>query len=297
MAEINLKLLQSFLLVALHGSFRKAAEAAHRSPSAISMQIKELEDQIGIRLFVREAKQTVLTPDGRRLFDNTEPAMAQIIDGFRALSTVAANRQSSVTIACAPTLAPQQISGALRHFRKRVPDGTIRLIEATPSVAVGLLNEQIAAFYVGPQPNDMRTLHYEHLMYDQLQACIPPEFDDGKPYMTFEDLGARPIIILEKPAAIRSLIDTITRQKSLTLNLAFEMQNAFTALHFASAGLGIALLPAIAVKIAHFEGFRVVPFEEDAAVRSIGITSRRGAVQNTDAERLLGLIRGTFAAT
>ena len=71
MSDINLKLLQSFLLVAQLGSFRRAAESARRSTAAISMQIKELEDQVGMRLFVRQPKNVTLTPNGRLLFEKT----------------------------------------------------------------------------------------------------------------------------------------------------------------------------------------------------------------------------------
>ncbi|MEI4261200.1 LysR family transcriptional regulator [Roseovarius sp. D0-M9] len=57
MSNINLKLFQTFLLAAEHGSFRRAAEESNRSASAVSMQIRTLEEQIGINLFHRTPKR------------------------------------------------------------------------------------------------------------------------------------------------------------------------------------------------------------------------------------------------
>lgn len=294
MADINLKLLQSFILVARLGSFRRAAEQARRSTSAISMQIKELEDQVGMRLFVRKGKHVELTPNGQALFEKTDPAMRSINDGFNYLSDIAEMRQSTVTIGCAPTLAPKRVGGVLSVFRKRFPDSSVRLIEAPPAAALEILDRQIAEFYVGPAISDLRTFTFEKLMDEPLLACIPPEFDNGKATVWFEDLIDVPIIMLDQPTAIRTLIDDILHRKDLTLNVAYELQNSFTALSFASEGLGVALLPSIAIEMAEFDGFRVVPFAEPEAVRSIGIIAEKGYVQHNYSEQLLRLIRAAF---
>lgn len=294
MADINLKLLQSFLLVANHGSFRRAAESARRSTSAISMQIKELEDQVGMRLFVRRAKNVTLTPNGKLLFDKTERAMHMIDDGFRSLSDIAAMRQSTVTIACAATLAPKRVGSVLTTFRKRFPDSSVRLIEAPPAAALEILERQAAEFYVGPTISDLKTFTFEKLTNEPLLACIPPEFDTGQNKIRFEDLCDVPVIMLDQSTAIRTLIDDILYAKGLTLDVAYELQNAFTALSFASAGLGIAMLPSIATEMADFDGFRVIPFAEPEAARPIGIITEKGYVQHNYSEQLMRLIRAAF---
>lgn len=295
MSDINLKLLQSFLLVAKLGSFRKAAESARRSTSAISMQIKELEDQVGMRLFVRRSKTVTMTPNGQLLFEKTARAMNDIDDGFRSLSDIAAMRQSTVTIACAATLAPKRIGSVLTTFRRRFPDSSVRLIEAPPAAALDILDRQAAEFYVGPSISDLKTFTFEKLASEPLLACVPPEFDRGKEAIRFQDLVNMPVIMLDQSTAIRTLIDNILHQKELTLNVAYELKNAFTALSFASAGLGVALLPSIAIEMAEFDGFRVVPFVEPEATRSVGIIAEKGYVQHNYSEQLMRLIREAFA--
>ncbi|MEM8536332.1 MAG: LysR family transcriptional regulator [Pseudomonadota bacterium] len=294
MADINLKLLQSFLLVARLGSFRAAAAAARRTTSAISMQIKELEDQIGLRLFVRHGRQVTLTPDGQRLFERTNTAMRDIDEGFRTLAERVALRQATVTIACASTLAAKPIGDVLTRFRKRFADSRVRLIEAPPAAALELLDRQDAEFYVGPEITVPTSYRFEHLTDDPLLACIPPEFDSDQTAISFADLGDTPVIVLDPSTSIRRLVDGITTRQNKKLNIAYELQNAYTALSFAAAGLGIALLPRIAINMARFDGFRVVPFTEADAVRSVGIIANKGLVQRNYSEKLLSLIREAF---
>ena len=62
--NVNLKLLQTFLMAAEHGSFRRAAEESNRSPSAVSMQIRDLEEQVGMSLFIRTPQRAFIHADG-----------------------------------------------------------------------------------------------------------------------------------------------------------------------------------------------------------------------------------------
>ena len=91
--NVNLKLLQTFLLAAEYGSFRRAAEESNRSPSAVSMQIRDLEEQVGISLFIRTPQRANLTPEGKILHEQVRRAMADVQAGLQRLSEVAAMRK------------------------------------------------------------------------------------------------------------------------------------------------------------------------------------------------------------
>lgn len=83
--NVNLKLVHTFLLVAENASFRRAAEIANRSQSAVSMQIRQLELQLGVSLFCRTTRRVQLTREGdlllvcaRRVVDELQSALHQI---------------------------------------------------------------------------------------------------------------------------------------------------------------------------------------------------------------------------
>ncbi len=78
LTHINLRLLQTFMVVAETSSFREAGDRMHRSPSAISIQIKQLEAQLGLRLLYRTTRSVKLTADGGELFAGTQRAMHKV---------------------------------------------------------------------------------------------------------------------------------------------------------------------------------------------------------------------------
>ena len=83
--HINLNFLQTFISVAEHESFRRAAEEMGRTQSAISMQIRQLEDQIGARLFNRSTRRVELTMEGERLLRFARRSLADLNFGLRSL--------------------------------------------------------------------------------------------------------------------------------------------------------------------------------------------------------------------
>ncbi|TIM19825.1 MAG: LysR family transcriptional regulator, partial [Mesorhizobium sp.] len=130
MPSINLKLLQTFLRAAENGSFRRAAEESNRSPSAVSMQIRDLEEQIGISLFIRTAQRASLTPEGQILFEEIANVMSQVQTSLDRLTEVAARRKGKVQIACAPTLAASRLGDILATFKLRYPRSIVEVIES-----------------------------------------------------------------------------------------------------------------------------------------------------------------------
>lgn len=103
MNSINLKLLQTFLVAAEQGSFRKAADIGKRSASAISLQIRDLEAQVGLTLFVRGPHRVHLTSEGEILYKEVSEAMEGEQVGFDRLSAISAGRKGRVRIACPHT--------------------------------------------------------------------------------------------------------------------------------------------------------------------------------------------------
>ena len=289
--NINLKLLQTFLLAAEHGRFRRAAEESNRSPSAVSMQIRDLEEQVGMSLFIRTPQRANLTPEGRILYEQVRRAMADVQMGLQRLSEVAAQRRGHVKIACAPTLASTRLGNILATFKLRYPRSVVDVRETPPAGALTLLQEQEVELYIGPEIPNLTEFQFEPILQDRLAACVPADFDHGAQELTLAELSHFPLIMLDRQTAIRTLIDRIVAEGSIRLNIQYEVQNAYTAIALASAGLGVAIVPSIAIPMLPSAEFRVVPISDAAAMRAVGILTARGYVHNSYSEQLIELIR------
>ncbi|SNT76966.1 LysR family transcriptional regulator [Paracoccus seriniphilus] len=288
-SNINLKLLQTFQLAAEHGSFRRAAEESNRSPSAVSMQIRDLEEQIGVSLFVRTPQSANLTPSGAILYEQVRMAMAGVQAGLDRLSDVAAQRRSHVSIGCAPTLAATRLGNILATFKLRYPRSVINLKETPPMDALTFLREQQVELYVGPEVPNMSDFHFEPILKDRFAVCIPAEFDEGAASFSLADIASFPLIVLDRQTAARGLLDRISGD--LDLNIQYEVQYAYTAITLAAAGLGVAVVPFIAVPMLPTSAFRVLPLTDEGAERAVGIITARGHVPHNYSQQLMDLIR------
>lgn len=289
--RVNLKLVHTFILVAESGSFRRAAQESQRSPSAISMQIRDLEEQVGLSLFNRTPQKAQLTAEGMVLFEQVRQAMADVQAGLERLSDVAAQRARVVRIACVPTLAATRLVNILTIFKLRHPYSVVEVKEISTMNAAGLLRDQEVELHIGPETPDLADFQFEPVFEDRLVACIPPALDDGTPSMTLRALSNFPIIALDQQTAIRDLMGRLCDDQGLKLNIQYEVQQAYTAIALAAAGLGVAIVPQIAIPMVLATNFRVVPISDLGTSRLVGILTARGHVLHGYSRLLIDLIR------
>jgi DNA-binding transcriptional LysR family regulator len=121
----NFVLLRAFEAAARLESFTQAGEELHRSQSAISHQVKELEEYFGRPLFYRRNRRVELTAEGRRLFDSLE----RVFDVLEAACREVSLERGAQVLAlhCAPSLAAKWLGPRLPEFTKAHPEITIRL--------------------------------------------------------------------------------------------------------------------------------------------------------------------------
>jgi DNA-binding transcriptional LysR family regulator len=286
-----LKLLQTFLLAAEHGSFRKAAEESNRSPSAVSMQIRDLEEQIGISLFTRTPQRVNLTTEGQALFEEIGRAMSDVQASLDKLTELAARRKGKIQIACAPTLAASRLGDILSTFKLRYPRSIVEVQETPPQAALAMLQQQEVEFYIGPEVPNLNEFQFESIIDDPLVALIPEEFYNGEKKVKLAAIARFPLILLNRKTAVRGLVDRLTQDEGVELKVQYEVESAQTAQALAFSGLGVTIVPSIALGANVDKRVRVVPLDSPAAHRAVGIITARGYVQQRYAEQLIALIR------
>ncbi len=127
MARLPLHTLPTFRAVAKLANLRAAAEQLHLTHSAVSQQIKLLEEQIGFQLFDRRGRGIVLNAAGAALLRSVEAALDQLEDGQRAASAAAAGTEHRIRITLLPSFANRWLLPRLASWRERHPDIGIEL--------------------------------------------------------------------------------------------------------------------------------------------------------------------------
>ena len=127
-----LNALQVFVTAARAQNLTRAAERLHLTVSALSHQVRSLEERLGYRVFERGPRGLALTPDGARLLDRVAPSLDAI---GQALQPIRARRDNALSLSAMPSLASSWLMPHLPHFVARHPD-----IELNLDSSIGLVD-------------------------------------------------------------------------------------------------------------------------------------------------------------
>jgi DNA-binding transcriptional LysR family regulator len=246
--NVNFKLLYSFLLVAEHSSFRLAAEYANRSLPAISSQIKQLEEQLGVVLFHRTTRSVKLTHEGEQLLTSARKALAELEGGLLNIQQAADLERGRLSIACVPTIAGTRLPRILTAFAKKFPGVSVHVREQPNNDLLESVRRGEVDFGIGIETERVGDLSFERLLDDEYHALIPPRFSlSGRRSISLQELSSMPLLRLGSTTTLRTDIDDEMRSQGLAIESEYEFMQVSTLIAMAEAGLGVAVLPRIAL--------------------------------------------------
>lgn len=189
MSRPPLHALQGFVAAARAGNLSRAAQSLHLTVSALSHQIRGLEERLGQRLFVRNARGVELTADGRCLFDNVSPHFDAI---EQALHPYRARRDDVLTITLMPSFATSWLVPRLPRFLAAHPQIEINLQSTVNKVDFERQTDIDAGLRYGP--GEWPGLRAVHLFDDWVAPTVSPELVQRLGRPTLETLGDFPLL-------------------------------------------------------------------------------------------------------
>lgn len=245
--NVNLKLLSAFMLVAEHNSFRLAADASHRSQSAVTTQIKQLEMQLGVSLFHRTTRQVSLTHEGKQLLESARRAMSEVERGLRRIQEAADIKRGRIFLSCSTTVASTRLAHILATFEQDYPGVEVYINELTLSEMLESVRKETVDFGIGPIV-DAPEFDFEEILQEYLYALVPHKFmAKANESITLSELCQLPLLLLSPATALRASLDKAAQQLGLTLQTKYQFSQAQTLVSMANAGLGVAILPGLVV--------------------------------------------------
>lgn len=253
-----LKALLAFEAASRHGSFAQGAEELGVTPSAVSHQIQQLEEFLGVPLFQRHAGRAILTAAGSSYAREIEHAMAVIAE---ATTRVAPQSQSGhLVIAASPSFAAKWLQPRLPDFLRANPDVRVRLSTMSTHNEFESSRFDIAITYGAP-PSGQR--HVEPLLVERLRPLCSPALASSLDLRTPKDL-ARATLIHSVNAL--TWVDYLRRvgAEELRPNHELWLDRSTMAIDAAVDGLGVVLESEILAEEEIRDGRLVAPFGEDA---------------------------------
>jgi len=191
MPRLPLNTLPAFRAVAELQNLRAAAEALHLTHSAVSQQIRGLEQQLGFELFERRGRRVLLNPAGKALLHSVQAALAQLDDGVQAAGAAASGTTQRLRVTMLPSFAQRWLLPRMGRWREQHPDLALE-IDASAQV-IDLQREGFhAAVRQGRGP-------WAGLESEQLFESPVPMVVVGSPSAARRLLGAQPEALAREP--------------------------------------------------------------------------------------------------
>ena len=246
---MDVRNLEVFLSVARHLNFTRAAEEVNLTQPSVSVRIRQLEDEIGLRLFEQLGKKVALTEAGLLLIPHARRVMAAIEDARECIRDLQGLQRGSLRMGASTTPGMYLIPKAIASFKSNHPNIEIHLrIKDTQQVEAGVLNNEFDFGFVGGHlvGHEVAALPW---LVDQLVLIVPPGNDlVRQKSVKLQDLQTQKFIFREVGSATRAAIVNHLQNSGVTVEPIMEMENPESVKKAVQSGLGIAFISRFAVE-------------------------------------------------
>ncbi|GEB32515.1 MULTISPECIES: LysR family transcriptional regulator [Brevibacillus] len=260
---MELVYLHTFREVARWGSFTRAAEELGYAQPTVTAQMQKLEQSYGVPLFERYGRRLRMTQAGEALL----PYAREMIRLYGESKDIV-NRQASgpLAIGTIDTLAAFFLPPYLQSFREQYPAVDLVLRTASEEVILQQLRDgYLDIGIIFDRRCTDKELVAEVVRQEELVIVMPPEHRLASlPVLTARDLASESLILTEEGCTYRGMLTEVLGEQGITPRIACQFSNPEAIKQCVRCGLGVALLPSMAVKREQAEGLLAgVPFRSD----------------------------------
>ncbi|WP_310642704.1 LysR family transcriptional regulator [Limnohabitans sp.] len=247
-SNLSLRQLRAFLAVAQESSMTRAADKLHLTPSALSMLVRGMEDDLGVRLFDRTTRRLVLTEAGQQFLPTVEQVFAQLEAGIALLQDTQHVKAGRLRVAASPLLASALFPKVIASFRLQNPHIKVTLMDASVESLPDLVRRGDVDMAVCTASSDTADLLATPVYTDKLMLICPSSHRLAlRREVEWQDLLSEPLILMRQGSGLRTLVDKAFAKWNKHLQPAYEVSQVATALGLVSEGEGVSVLPSYAI--------------------------------------------------
>jgi LysR family hydrogen peroxide-inducible transcriptional activator len=252
--RVEIHQLKYVCAIADTGSFSRAAERCHIAQPSLSQQVLKLEEDLGAKLFDRLGRSIRLTEAGRAFVHHARSILAQMDAARSSVADKNADFRGSVAVGVIPTVAPYLMPGYTAAFTKKFPDAKLRVVEDTTSVLVEGLRDLSLDVAILALPLRHKDLEFSTIRTEPVFAVLPKDHPRASAKsLALKELRGESFVMLRDGHCFRDLsIGTCTRAHGgVTPHIAFESEQFSSLLGMVAAGVGVTLVPEMAISDRH----------------------------------------------
>lgn len=270
--NVTLRQLRAFIAVAEAEHFTRAADRLRLSQSSVSTLVRELETNLGLRLFDRHTRMLKLTPAGAEILPLARKAMADLDSVIGSSSQLKTLGRGRVSVAASSLQAVLFMPRCIRAFCAQYPGVQVKLYDVAQEEVLELVRRGEVDFGIGTDFGQRPDLATRLLTTDTFIAVLPPGHPMAKRReLTWNDLKGVPLIGPPAGNPVREQLDFALAREGITLVRSFEVALPLTIVGMVEGGLGIAVLTTAATRLAEALGLSVRKITRPVIKRDISL--------------------------
>ncbi len=281
---ISLRQLRYLEALATHLHFRKAAEAVAVSQPALSMQIRELEEELGLTLVERRSNGIQLTPEGEEIVRRGRRILADVRDLTDYAHHSAQPLNGPLRLGIIPSIAPYLLPSVLPALQKAHPDLSLVLRETLTATLIEELQAGDLDAVIAALPIDEPALETAPLFEDRFLLAVKndPALDERR-RVSIDDIRPEELLLLEEGHCLRDQALTFCHLMTTGAPIALGATSLGTVLQMVAAGYGVTLLPELCIDVEVRDArVALLRFEDPQPSRTVGLIWRTTSPRSND---------------
>ncbi|VTU31246.1 LysR family transcriptional regulator [Variovorax sp. PBL-E5] len=293
--NVTLRQLRVFRAVAAGRNFSRAGDQVGLTQPAVSRSISELEAQLGLKLLDRTTREVALTEAGQSLAARLDRVLDELEQALADTHDMASARRGKVRVASSPTLSANLMPGCIAECARRHPEIEFVLLDRIQKDVLDSVRAGEVDFGVVVEPPAADDLYGETILEDPFCLILHPSHRLAtRSSVRWSALDGESLVLLDHASGSRRLIDDALAGHGAHCEVRQQVGHATTAFRMVEAGIGISVMPALAVPPAGLQALAVRPLVPRMQ-RAIMLVHRRNRAPSPLAQRVWRLVRETVA--
>jgi DNA-binding transcriptional LysR family regulator len=289
---MNIRNMRIVECVARHQSFSRAAEEICLSNAAVSAAVTKAEEDIGLPLFDRSTRHVRLTPLGERFMPRVRLLIRDYDDLMRDVAQSVKRRGGRVRVGCLASVAVRIMPEALARCRRAYPDVEVEIRDAAARAVYEEVSAAVTDFAIVGRFEPRSELEFDSMLRDPMVLICPADSPLARrDHVGIDQLGSHPFIMMSRETAVRAVLSECAALAMDRLHIRQEVTQLSSVLGMVEEGLGISIVPALALPRHMPPNLAVVRDIRPPIEREIGMLRRADRPLSPAALALLSCIR------
>ena len=272
----TLRQLEYVVAVADRGSFHAAARACHVTQPGLSTQLQQLETLLGLRVFERDRRKVLITPEGEEIVQRSREILVRARDLVEAARIRKRPLTGTLRLGVIPTIAPYLLPRVLPRVRRRYGELKFQLHEAPTAELLTRLREADLDLLLLALEAPLGDVETQPLFQDPFVVATPSSHRlASRKRLSEADLSGEQILLLEDGHCLRDQALSFCNQAGADELADFRASSLATLVQMVAGGSGLTLLPSLALPVeGRARGLVCIPLRKPVPFRTIGLAWR-----------------------